>query len=65
MKRIEAALFVNGKPTRGILEQFEATDQTFVTSGEADGITSTLNLPIVPGEHSLLLIVPFFSMMHM
>ena len=43
MKRTEAALFVNGKPVRGILEQFEATDQTFVTSGNADGTTSTLN----------------------
>jgi len=43
MKRIEAALFVHGKPTRGILEQFEATDQTFITSGNADGVTDTLN----------------------
>ena len=42
MKRTEASLFVNGKPTRGILEQFEATDQTFVTSGNADGTTSAL-----------------------
>jgi hypothetical protein len=43
MKRTEVSLFRNGKPTRGILEQFEATDQTFVTSGNADGTTSTLN----------------------
>ena len=43
MKRTEVSLFRNGKPVRGILEQFEATDQTFVTSGNADGTTSTLN----------------------
>ena len=43
MKRIEASLYVNGKTTRGIIEQFEATDQTFLTSGDADGTTSTLN----------------------
>jgi len=43
MKRTEVALFVNGKPIRGVLEQFEATDQTFITSGDADATTSTLN----------------------
>jgi len=43
MKRTEVSIFQNGKPVRGIIEQFEALDQTFVTSGNADGVTDTLN----------------------
>ena len=43
MKRTEVALYINGKPVRGIIDQFEATDQAFVTSGDADGVTNTLN----------------------
>ena len=41
--RTEVALFQNGKLVRGILEHFNANDQVFVTSGNADGTTSTLN----------------------
>ena len=41
--RTEVALFQNGKVVRGILEHFNANDQALVTSGDADGINSTLN----------------------
>ena len=43
MKRTEISLYQNGKPVRGILEHFDASDQALVTSGNADGTTSTLN----------------------
>ena len=42
-KRTEVALFQNGKIVRGVLEHFNANDQALVTSGDANGITSTLN----------------------
>tara|TARA_B100000579_G_C22822646_1_gene851473 strand:+ start:688 stop:1950 length:1263 start_codon:yes stop_codon:yes gene_type:complete len=43
MKRTEVGLFVNGQLTRGLLEQTECSDCGMVTSGDADGINSTLN----------------------
>ena len=36
MKITEVALYINGKPIRGIIDQCEPTDQSFVTSGDAD-----------------------------
>ena len=43
MKRTEVALIQNGKVVRGVLEHFNSNDQALVTSGNADGVTSTLN----------------------
>ena len=42
MKRTEVTLIKSGKQVRGVLEQFEASDQTFITSGNANGTNSTV-----------------------